>query len=114
MHYYYLLFNKFIIYYYYVVLSFADTLSQRLVPASDAMTVTPSHTPTLGHLPLGACQPANGSVKPVKCRNLFGESLASSGKTISLLFRISMIGAVQLLSDCIYIYGKFLKIVVER
>jgi len=24
-----------------------------------------------------------------------------------------MIGAVQLLSDCIYIYGKFLKIVVE-
>ena len=70
-----------IIYYYYVLLSFANTLSQQSVPASNAMTVTPSHTPTLGHLPLGACQPANRSVKPVKCCNFFGGSLASSWST---------------------------------
>ena len=39
----------------------------KLVPASDARTVTPSHTPTLGHLPInlpiGTCQTCHGSVK---------------------------------------------------
>ena len=42
------------------------------------MTVTPSHAPTLGHLPIGACQPANGTVKrrnfwwviSLKCRRV--------------------------------------------
>ena len=69
-----------IIYYYYVLLSFADMLSQRLVPASDAMTVTPSHTPTLGHLLIGACQPANGTVKR---RNFFKWCMAWFGTQLN-------------------------------
>ena len=45
---------------------------KRLVPASEAMmTVTPSHTQP-GQLPLGACQTATGSAKPVKALNFYG------------------------------------------
>jgi len=72
VHYYYLLFNKFI-YYYHLLLLCITLICQHAIS-----TTGPSLRRDDCHLPLGACQPANGSVKPVKCRNFFGGSLASS------------------------------------